>query len=166
MLFCIESMRCPFIYSEVAMNPLAVTLSLLPVSVVCDPHSQVLMGPAIAPLVGGIFTEYTALTWRSSQYFLAGVGCLALALTFFFLPETSHPPLPHTLLKEEQGKKFVVYYFNPLTSLGLFRWPNICMVVSFRPSYPHFNKIGQGLMADSRVECHTHGDLCLLDSAL
>lgn len=69
-------------------------------------------------------------TWRSAQYFLAGTASLALLLTFLLLPETHHRPLPHTILKEERGKKFVPYIFNPFTSLGLFRWPNICCIVS------------------------------------
>lgn len=64
------------------------------------------------------------------QWFLVGIAALSVILTFFFLPETSHGPLPHDVLKKEKGKKFVVYYFNPLRSLLLFRWPNICLVVS------------------------------------
>jgi len=68
-------------------------------------------------------------SWRSSQYFLAGCGVVSFLLCYFFLPETSHPPLPHDTLKEERGKKFVIYWFNPFTSLGLFRWWNIVLVV-------------------------------------
>lgn len=68
-------------------------------------------------------------TWRSSQYLLAGCGVLSLILVYFFLPETSHPPLPHDTVREERGKKFVLYLFNPFTSLGLFRWWNIVFIV-------------------------------------
>ena len=71
-------------------------------------------------------------SWRSAQYLLAGCGVLSFLLVFFFLPETSHPPLPHDTIRAERGKKFVFYYFNPLTSLGLFRWWNIVLVVSTR----------------------------------
>ncbi|WWD20555.1 hypothetical protein CI109_105031 [Kwoniella shandongensis] len=88
-------------------------------------YAGVLLGPAISPIIAGIFTEYTPATWRSTQYFLAGCGALSVVLTLFLLPETSHPPLPHTKLKEEQGKKFVWYWCNPFSSLGLVRWPNV-----------------------------------------
>nr|XP_019051257.1 dityrosine transporter [Kwoniella bestiolae CBS 10118]OCF30187.1 dityrosine transporter [Kwoniella bestiolae CBS 10118] len=84
-----------------------------------------LLGPALSPAIAGIFTEYTPAGWRSCQYFLAGCGALSIFLVFFFLPETSHPPLPHETLKREKGKKFVWYICNPLSSLGLLRWPNI-----------------------------------------
>ncbi|KAK8850375.1 hypothetical protein IAR55_004293 [Kwoniella newhampshirensis] len=90
-------------------------------------YAGVLLGPAISPVIAGIFTEYTAASWRSTQYFLAGCGALSVLATFFFLPETSHPPLAHDRMKEEQGKKFVWYWCNPFTSLGLVRWPNIAV---------------------------------------
>ncbi|WWC72432.1 uncharacterized protein I206_106394 [Kwoniella pini CBS 10737] len=86
-----------------------------------------LLGPAISPALAGIFTEYTSAGWRSCQYFLGGMGALSVFAVFFFLPETSHPPLPHDLLKKEQNKKFVWYFCNPLSSLGLLRWPNILL---------------------------------------
>lgn len=93
-------------------------------------YSGALMGPSFAPVIGGLFTQYTRLSWRSAQYFVAGVTGLAFSFTFFFLPETSHPPLPHATLKAARGKKFVWFRFNPFAILGLFRWPNICAIVS------------------------------------
>lgn len=39
-----------------------------------------------------------------------------------------HAPIPHDTLKEERGKKFVPYIFNPLAIFGLFGWPNICAI--------------------------------------
>ncbi|WWD08489.1 hypothetical protein V865_006601 [Kwoniella europaea PYCC6329] len=89
-----------------------------------------LLGPALSPAIAGIFTEYTPAGWRSCQYFLAGCGALSIFLVFFFLPETSHPPLPHDTLRQQKGKKFIWYFCNPLTSLGLLRWPNI-LVATF-----------------------------------
>ncbi|WWC65403.1 uncharacterized protein I303_108021 [Kwoniella dejecticola CBS 10117] len=86
-----------------------------------------LLGPAVSPALAGVFTEYTPAGWRSCQYFLAGMGALSVFAVFFFLPETSHPPLPHDTLKKEQNKKFVWFFCNPLSSLGLLRWPNILL---------------------------------------
>ncbi|OWZ59705.1 dityrosine transporter [Cryptococcus neoformans c45] len=90
-------------------------------------YMGVLIGPALSPILGGIFTEYTSQTWRSAQYFLAGCGALSVVLTFFFLPETFHPPTVHERLKKERGKKFVMYWVNPFRSVMLLRWPNIAM---------------------------------------
>lgn len=92
--------------------------------------TSVLIGPALSPILGGIFTEYTSQTWRSAQYFLAGCGAFSVVLTFFFLPETFHPPTVHERLKRERGKKFVMYWVNPFRSVMLLRWPNIAMAVS------------------------------------
>lgn len=94
-----------------------------------------MLGPAISPAIAGVFVQYTPAGWRSTQYFLAGTGALSVFLVFFFLPETSHPPLPHEVMKEETEKKFVPYWFNPFSSLGLVRWPNIALAVSLEYSH-------------------------------
>lgn len=88
-------------------------------------YSGVVLGPALSPVIGGLFTEYTADTWRSTQYFLCGCSVLAIVLVLLFLPETSHPPLPHHRLKEETGKKFVWYWFNPVKSLAMLKYYNL-----------------------------------------
>ncbi|ODN82784.1 hypothetical protein L202_01060 [Cryptococcus amylolentus CBS 6039] len=90
-------------------------------------YMGVLIGPTLSPIIGGLFTEYTAITWRAAQYFLVGCSALSVALTLFFLPETAHPPTMHEKLKKETGKKFVPYFVNPVGSLLLLRWPNIAM---------------------------------------
>lgn len=64
------------------------------------------------------------------RFLLAALAAVSVALVAFFLPETSHGPLPHEKICKERGKKFVPYIFNPLTSLGLLRWPNIRFIVS------------------------------------
>ncbi|MDN8699339.1 hypothetical protein Q0L83_14275, partial [Staphylococcus aureus] len=88
-------------------------------------------GPALSPILAGIFTQYTSITWRATQYFLCAASALSLALLTIFFPETSHPPLPHETAKQATGKKFVVYWFNPARSLLLLRYPNISMIVSW-----------------------------------
>lgn len=97
-------------------------------------YSGILLGPSLAPVLAGVFTEYTPLSWRATQYFLCGCSALAVGLLFMFLPETSHPVIPHDKAKEETGKRFVVYKFNPLRSLGLMRYPNVVMTVSIHPA--------------------------------
>ncbi|CDZ98104.1 Synaptic vesicle transporter SVOP and related transporters (major facilitator superfamily) [Phaffia rhodozyma] len=86
------------------------------------------MGPALAPLFAGLLQQYTAPGWRSTQYLLAGAGGAALVLIFFFLPETWHGPTPHMLAKQRTGKKFVMYWFNPVRSVGLLRFTNILFI--------------------------------------
>ncbi|WVQ95702.1 hypothetical protein IAU59_002801 [Kwoniella sp. CBS 9459] len=86
-----------------------------------------LLGPALSPVLAGVFAEYTPDTWRSTQYFLAGCGALSVFLVYFLLPETSHPPLPHDVLRQEKGERFVVYFCNPFKSIALVRWPNIAI---------------------------------------
>ncbi|TXT11164.1 hypothetical protein VHUM_01915 [Vanrija humicola] len=91
-------------------------------------YTGTLLGPALSPILAGIFTQYTALTWRATQYFLCAASALSLILLTVFFPETSHPPLPHDTAKKATGKKFVVYWFNPARSLLLLRYPNITMI--------------------------------------
>ncbi|KAI8062095.1 major facilitator superfamily domain-containing protein [Gongronella butleri] len=45
-----------------------------------------LLGPCIAPVAGAYINEYAQ--WRSMFWLLTGLGCLTLALTVLFLPET------------------------------------------------------------------------------
>ncbi|CAK9786620.1 MFS general substrate transporter [Cutaneotrichosporon oleaginosum] len=90
-------------------------------------YSGIVMGPAFSPVLAGLFTEYTAITWRATQYFLCAASALSVGLTAAFLPETSHPPLPHTRIKAERGKKFVPFWFNPIQSVLLMRYPNIAL---------------------------------------
>lgn len=93
-------------------------------------YSGIVLGPALSPVLAGIFTEYTSITWRATQYFLCAASALSVALTAMFLPETSHPPLPHDRIREKRGKKFVPYWFNPIRSILLMRYPNIVTAVS------------------------------------
>lgn len=88
-------------------------------------YSGVLLGPALSPVLAGVFTQYTPETWKATQYFLCGASALAVFLTAMFLPETSHPPTPHEVAQKETGKRFVPYFFNPLISLKLMRYPNV-----------------------------------------
>ncbi|GAA5915376.1 hypothetical protein JCM6882_000236 [Rhodosporidiobolus microsporus] len=53
----------------------------------------VLVGPATAPAIAGILTEYAhpiGQGWRAMQWLLFAMGVLASILCFFFFPETAH----------------------------------------------------------------------------
>lgn len=93
-------------------------------------YSGVVLGPALSPVLAGVFQEYTSQTWRSMQYCLAGFGTLAFVLVFVFLPETTHGGTPHSILCKERGVKFIPYWFNPLKAIMLLGWPNIALIVS------------------------------------
>lgn len=97
-------------------------------------YGGAVLGPALAPVLAGVFQEYTAPTWRSMQYTLIGFGSLAFVLILFFLPETAHGETPHVIAcreaSEREGRKrrFVFYWFNPVKSLGGLRWGNVACI--------------------------------------
>jgi MFS family permease len=89
----------------------------------------VLLGPALAPLVGGIAAHY--FSWRLLQAALGGVGLLVWLLTFSVFPETYHPGErgadnvdPATL------SRWRPVILNPFDALWILRSPNMLAVVS------------------------------------
>lgn len=71
-------------------------------------YSGVLVGPALAPTVAGVLTEYVnhprpGYGWRAMQWLLFAMGVLAAALCFFLLPETIHER-GIDVLREECGR--------------------------------------------------------------
>nr|QFR37156.1 MFS transporter [Cyberlindnera americana] len=89
------------------------------------------LGPAFAPVIGGIIATYTS--WRVIFWVLTGLGGLTGAAAFFFLPETSRN-LKYKQVQKETGKKFVWVKFNPFTVAMSLRYPNLvlggCMSMS------------------------------------
>jgi len=85
-----------------------------------------LLGPALAPLAGGIATYY--FTWRHMQYALFLSGILALALVFLLLPETSHPGTRGIDKEHASGRYPRWVWLNPLSGLALLRSPNLMVV--------------------------------------
>lgn len=88
----------------------------------------VLLGPALAPLVGGIAAHY--FSWRLLQVGLGGVGLLVWLVTLFIFPETYHPGErgvdkadPATL------SKWRPVVLNPFNALWILRSPNMLAVV-------------------------------------
>ncbi|KAK7679623.1 hypothetical protein QCA50_017334 [Cerrena zonata] len=88
----------------------------------------VLLGPAIAPLLGGAAAHY--YSWRLMQTILFGLGFVMLLVTMFLLPETSHPGARGVdKLVEAEGRSRWVW-LNPFECLSLLRSPNIILLAS------------------------------------
>jgi MFS family permease len=91
-----------------------------------------MLGPALAPVCGGLAAHYTS--WRDMQYALGICGVIAFAAVAAFLPETAHPmtrgvdKLPQFLNGFEQQRHKLIGV-NPLASLWLLRSPNLLAVV-------------------------------------
>lgn len=82
------------------------------------------LGPAFAPVVGGIIVTYTS--WRVIFGVLAGLGALTFILSFLFLQETIRVSKAKTL-RMETGSKFVFVRYNPFRVLWAFRYPNLIL---------------------------------------
>ncbi|KAF5367306.1 hypothetical protein D9757_010098 [Collybiopsis confluens] len=98
-----------------------------------------LIGPALAPLVGGklpgILSQYA--TWRINQLFLGSWGLIAFILVAVFCPETSIPGSRGIDKKraeleaqnEASGKRwFKIIWINPLETIYILRSPNMLAV--------------------------------------
>ncbi|EPQ50676.1 MFS general substrate transporter [Gloeophyllum trabeum ATCC 11539] len=89
-----------------------------------------LLGPALAPLAGGLAAHYAS--WRVMQLALFLAGLSAWISVLLLLPETVQPDsqgLPRYL--REKGKEvnsWVWVWLNPFKSLWLLRSPNVLAV--------------------------------------
>lgn len=98
--------------------------------------AAVLLGPALAPFVGGLTVHYTS--WRTLQLLLGVMGCVLFVVLYKFLPETSHPGergIDKLKAKEDSGpgsassfRQYLPVFLNPLAPLGLMRYPNLLLV--------------------------------------
>ncbi|KAF8162628.1 MFS DHA1 amino acid exporter [Crassisporium funariophilum] len=86
--------------------------------------AAVLLGPALAPLAGGLAAHY--FSWRLMQLSLGIVGLLAFFLVVSFFPETSHPG-ERGVDKLEPGlhPTWRPVFINPLAPIALLRSPNL-----------------------------------------
>lgn len=102
-----------------------------------------LIGPAIAPLIGGAVSRYAS--WRWMQVIL-GIGAfIAYAFVSLWLPETIHPG--HAGIEKQakiDGRTRHFVLLNPLKSLDLLKSPVLLLSVSHERS-----TIGSGIWADS-----------------
>ncbi|KAK0444615.1 MFS general substrate transporter [Desarmillaria tabescens] len=84
-----------------------------------------LLGPALAPFVGGIVAHF--FSWRTMQLTLGGAGLGAFICMCLFFPETSHPGV-RGIDKIEENSKARFVWVNPARSLALLRSPNLVAV--------------------------------------
>ncbi|KAJ8701074.1 hypothetical protein PTI98_004037 [Pleurotus ostreatus] len=96
----------------------------------------VLLGPAIAPVTGGIATHYAS--WRMLQWGFLIYGLALLISMALWLPETSHPGTLGAEKAEDQQpqsnggtrrQKWRWVWLNPFSCLGLLRSPNLMLVM-------------------------------------
>ncbi|KAF4607847.1 hypothetical protein EYR40_000183 [Pleurotus pulmonarius] len=95
-----------------------------------------LLGPAIAPVTGGIATHYSS--WRMLQWAFLICGLALLMSMALWLPETSHPGslgVEKTFDQDRSEPRFTLLrrkwgwvWLNPFSSLGLLRSPNLMLV--------------------------------------
>ncbi|KAK7437130.1 hypothetical protein VKT23_018753 [Stygiomarasmius scandens] len=99
--------------------------------------SACLLGPALAPFVGGLVTQF--LSWRMMQLGLGFCGLLILVLVAVFFPETSIPgargidKLRQELVEQgksqvEQDKLRGFMWINPFKTILLLRSPTLSAV--------------------------------------
>ncbi|KAI0765013.1 MFS general substrate transporter [Fomes fomentarius] len=83
-----------------------------------------LVGPAIAPLCGGIATQYAS--WRYAQWALFLMGLSAFISVALWLPETIDPEVLQR--HKDSAKRFAWLRINPFRSLAVLRSPNIMIL--------------------------------------
>ncbi|KAJ7572621.1 MFS general substrate transporter [Mycena floridula] len=91
-------------------------------------------GPPLAPLVGGLMTQYapgSRGSWRALQYLLVGMGAATFILCVIFLPETSHSRGVDKARKEGRKGVFGSSFFvlNPLVPLRILKDRNALLIV-------------------------------------
>ncbi|KAG9226942.1 hypothetical protein CCMSSC00406_0003385 [Pleurotus cornucopiae] len=96
-----------------------------------------LLGPAIAPVTGGIATHYSS--WRMLQWGFLIYGITLLISMALWLPETSQPgtlgaeklSLQHLQNQNhpQRRRKWRWVWLNPFSCLGLLRSPNLLLVM-------------------------------------
>jgi MFS family permease len=100
-------------------------------------RQAILLGPAIAPVIGGVTAHY--YSWRVMQLGLFLFAFTCLIFTIFLQPETSQPGARGVDKARAKGDSDRLVFLNPFSSLGLLRSPNIalpvCGVNPFTPTH-------------------------------
>ncbi|PFH53524.1 hypothetical protein AMATHDRAFT_171409 [Amanita thiersii Skay4041] len=86
-----------------------------------------LIGPALAPPIGGFVAHYTS--WRVMQFLLGVLGLCGLILMSLCFPETSHPGARGIdKLQPDERQSWKSLFVNPFSPLELLRSPNLLSV--------------------------------------
>ncbi|KAL8291929.1 hypothetical protein RQP46_002187 [Phenoliferia psychrophenolica] len=113
-----------------------------------------LIGASLAPIFGGLLTQYVHDGWRAMQYLLMAMGALVSLLVFFFLPETAHSRGVDFIISERKERKVdsgeskahwwtrwtkdvVFVAFNPLAPIALLKHPHILAMVASTSARRH-----------------------------
>lgn len=101
----------------------------------------VLVGPATAPGIAGVLTEYVpdGYGWRAMQWLLCGMGGAASLLVFLFLPETIHTRGVDAIREQSivEGRipargswwsRQMIVFLNPLKGVKLLYQPHILLI--------------------------------------
>ncbi|KZT37231.1 MFS general substrate transporter [Sistotremastrum suecicum HHB10207 ss-3] len=82
-----------------------------------------LLGPALAPFIGGLVSEQ--ISWRFMQAFLGLIGLMALVIIITSLPETMHPGTRgmDKVDVETEKKGPLIVLLNPFSPLALMKSP-------------------------------------------
>ncbi|EJU03028.1 MFS general substrate transporter [Dacryopinax primogenitus] len=97
-------------------------------------YGGALFGPALAPLVAGLLTQYVAngYGWRAMQWLLCAMGGLAAGLVLFLLPETAHSRgvVAELEKRKREGKRsrFVWVWLDPIKPVWLLRYKNVLVI--------------------------------------
>ncbi|EFQ36841.1 major facilitator superfamily transporter [Colletotrichum graminicola] len=84
-----------------------------------------LAGPGLAPIIGGVLTEF--LGWRSTLWFLSIFGGCLLLMIILVLPETI---ARQNTDKAPKSKTARMYFIDPLLSLKYLRYSPILITVT------------------------------------
>ena len=103
-------------------------------------YMGVLVGPATAPGIAGLLTQYVPHGWRAMQWLLCAMGGLASLLVLFFLPETIHTRgldvvrekrIAEGRMPREGGSwwsRQMIVVLNPLKGVKLLAQPHILLI--------------------------------------
>jgi len=87
----------------------------------------ILLGPALAPLAGGLAAHY--YSWRLMQLSIGIVGLATFFCILAFFPETYHPGQRGVdKLDSARAARWWPVFINPLRPLGILRSPNLLLV--------------------------------------
>lgn len=123
-------------------------------------YSGILIGPAVAPAIAGVLTEYVPneYGWRAMQWLLFGMGVVASLLSLLCFPETIHEKGIVAIKRErrrereergevefdKEGKgklatwwgESTFLWLNPLAPLRLLMLPHIAAMVRVSVAVP------------------------------